>query len=80
MKTLLIPVALVLIVFLLIPDIASACPNCKEAYIDDGQSSVSSGFNRSILFMMAVPFLVVGTFALRLWVAQRKRDDESIST
>ncbi|MBR9979041.1 MAG: hypothetical protein KFH87_13225 [Bacteroidetes bacterium] len=80
MKMYLIPVALFLIVFLIIPDIASACPNCKEAYVDDGQSSVSSGFNNSILFMMAVPFLVVGTFALRLWFAQRKRDGDSLST
>ena len=54
-----------------------ACTNCKEAYMGDGQSPVSSGFNVSIVFMMIMPFLVMGGFALRLWLAQRHRESGS---
>lgn len=60
---------------LLLPEILSACPNCKEAYAQDGQSPIASGFSVSIYFMMAMPFLVFGAFVLRLWLAQRRRGD-----
>ncbi len=65
--------ALIAAAFFLLPDLLSACPNCKEAYVGDGQTPVSSGFNASIYFMMAMPFVVFGGFTLRLWLAQRKR-------
>ncbi|MFZ1731086.1 MAG: hypothetical protein WBQ23_16210 [Bacteroidota bacterium] len=61
---------------LLLPELLSACPNCKEAYLADGQTPVSSGFNTSIYFMMAMPFLVFGGFTLRLWLAQRHRNTD----
>jgi hypothetical protein len=54
------------------PDVVDACPNCKESYMEDGQSPLASGFNASILFMMVMPFLVIGGFVLRLWMAQRE--------
>jgi len=57
------------------PEIATACPNCKEAYAADGMSSVATGFSTSILFLMSMPFLVVAGFALRLWFAMRKLHD-----
>lgn len=72
MKKLLLP-ALILAVVLLLPEWAAACPNCKEAYMTDGQTPVSSGFNTSIYFMMAMPFLVLGGFTLRIWMAQRRQ-------
>ncbi len=56
---------------LFLPEFLSACPNCKEAYAADGHTPVASGFNASIYFMMAMPFVVLGVFALRLWLAQR---------
>ncbi len=64
---------LTLAIVLVLPGLAEACPNCKEAYMGDGQSPVSSGFNASIIFMMTMPFLVIGGFVLRLWLAQRRR-------
>ncbi len=49
---------------------ASACPNCKEAVAaqDSGQggqppSSMGNGYNYSVLFMMAMPFALLGTGA-----------------
>ncbi|MDT8324323.1 MAG: hypothetical protein RRA94_09435 [Bacteroidota bacterium] len=70
---------LVLGTLLLMPGLAEACPNCKEAYMGDGgQSPVASGFNTSIIFMMIMPFLVIGGFVLRLWLAQRRR--QSVDT
>ena len=66
--------AIVLVLaLLLLPELLEACPNCKEAYTADGQSPVSSGFNTSIVFMMAMPFVVLGGFVLRLWLAQRRK-------
>lgn len=43
-----------------------ACPNCKEAVsLDAGEvSSLSSGYNWSVLFMLAVPFSILGTGTL----------------
>jgi len=73
MKRIPIVLTLLLIVITVFPELAQACPNCKEAYMADGQSPVSSGFNASIVFMMIMPFVVIGGFALRLWLAQRRR-------
>jgi hypothetical protein len=44
---------------------AYACPNCKEAVsASEGQvASMSSGYNWSVLFMLAVPFSMLGTGA-----------------
>ncbi len=39
--------------------VADACPGCKEAL----PGHVSHGFNTSVLFLMAMPFLVAGSIA-----------------
>jgi len=39
---------------------ADACPGCAEAL----PGHVSHGFNMSVLFLMAMPFLVAGSLAL----------------
>ena len=42
---------------------AVACPNCKEAVAAQPKESgrVAGGYNWSILFMIAVPFTMLGT-------------------
>jgi len=52
---------------------ASACPNCKEAVsLDVGEvSNLSSGYNWSVVFMLAVPFSLMGTGALMVRRAVR---------
>jgi len=54
---------------LILPQCASpavGCPNCKEAVSasDSEAASTSSGYNWSVLFMLAVPFSLFGTGAL----------------
>jgi hypothetical protein len=46
-------------------DQASACPNCKEAVsLNAGEvSNMSSGYNWSVVFMLTVPFSLLGTGA-----------------
>ncbi|MBR9975864.1 MAG: hypothetical protein KFF77_09815 [Bacteroidetes bacterium] len=72
MKKILISL-LPMLVLIILPDLLHACPNCKEAYMTDGQTPVSSGFNASIYFMMAMPFVVIGTVTLRIWLARRRQ-------
>jgi hypothetical protein len=66
--------ALVLLVALIAPVLASACPLCKEASSDadkPGGSSMWRGMYWSILFMVAAPFAMVGTMILMIRRARR---------
>lgn len=39
-----------------------ACPNCRDALADSPQGQgLATGFYYSILFMMSMPFIVLGT-------------------
>ena len=68
-----LPLIVFVLLLVVLPEIAGACPNCKESYMEGGgPSPVSSGFNASIVFMMAMPFIVIGGFILRLWIAHRR--------
>ncbi|WP_422929380.1 hypothetical protein [Singulisphaera sp. PoT] len=42
---------------------ASACPNCKEAVAAQPAEAgeIKDGYNWSVLFMMAMPFALLGT-------------------
>ncbi len=53
---------------------ASACPNCKEAVsLDAGEvSNLSSGYNWSVVFMLTVPFSMLGTGAFMVRRAVRQ--------
>ena len=51
---------------------ASACPLCKEAISKMGEIWTALGFNWSIYLMIAMPFLLVGTFAGALYLNYRK--------
>ena len=50
------------------------CPNCKEAVsLDAGEvSNLSSGYNWSVVFMLAVPFSLLGTGAFMVRRAVRQ--------
>jgi len=62
---------------MLAPQIVAACPGCN--YVAGG--SVGRGFNMSVLFMMAMPFLVAGTVGLSLaWIARTNRAVAQTST
>jgi hypothetical protein len=52
----------------LLPAVAGACPNCKDASSDadtpGGSANLGRGFFWSILLMLAAPFTLVGGVAV----------------
>lgn len=68
-----------LVILLLVPATAWACPGCKEALFDPGQLaqklSTARGYAISIGLLLAVPFvLVAGTAALIVRAYRRRAD------
>jgi mannose/fructose/N-acetylgalactosamine-specific phosphotransferase system component IIC len=75
-------VAVCLTVVLATASIASACPSCRSALGgDESQGDLARGLYYSILFMMSMPFAIVGTFAALMYRAvkneQRRKDAEA---
>jgi hypothetical protein len=71
-----------LAVVLLGATIAEACPSCQQALANDGsQGDLARGIYYSILFMMSMPFAIVGAFAGLAYRAvkreQRRQADEA---
>ena len=69
--------AAVLLVALLLPAIASACPLCKEAASTaekPGQTGVWRGMYWSILLMVSAPFTMVGAMIVAVRRARRRLD------
>lgn len=60
-----LPAVLVLSVWLALATEASACPNCKEAVAaqPSEMASMATGYNYSVMFMMCMPFTLLGTGA-----------------
>lgn len=53
--------------------VASACPSCQQALSSDpAQGDLASGIYYSILFMMSMPFAIVGTFATLAYRAVKR--------
>ena len=69
-----VAVAIAMIGPLLFPQLAWACPNCKEALANDAQQGgdLVQGFFWSILFMMSMPFAILGTFSGYMYYEVRK--------
>ncbi len=66
--------AAVLLVAILLPAIATACPLCKDAASNadkPGQSDVWRGMYWSILLMVAAPFTMVGALIVAVRRARR---------
>ena len=62
----------VTLLILLCPEGALACPTCKEG-LANGHDGVALGYYWSILFMMAMPFLIFASWAFFIWRALRKQ-------
>lgn len=73
-RTALLTVALASLMLLQGSRIARACPNCKEAVsLGDGEATnLASGYNWSVLFMIAVPFSMMGTGAVAICRAAKR--------
>ncbi len=72
-------VLFILIVGILVlshPELVAQCPMCKlsaESNLRDG-GSAGKGLNNGILYMFALPYLLVGSMAY-LWYKNRKNYD-----
>ena len=55
-----------------------ACPTCKEglAENDPAGQAMAAGYFYSILFMMSMPFLILGTFGSFAYWSIRKANDQ----
>jgi hypothetical protein len=74
--------AVVLALVLLIASVAGACPTCKEglAQQDPHGQSVAAGYYYSILFMMAMPFAILGTFGSLAYLSIRRARQQQAHT
>ena len=72
-------VALALVAVLV--TIASACPTCKEGLNqnDPQHQSVAAGFYYSILFMMSMPYIVLGSFGYLAFLSIRKAKERQVA-
>ena len=70
LRTSLIAVALVVV----LTAVASACPTCKEGVdaSDPNHQSLAAGFYYSILFMMSMPYILLGTLGFVAYNSVKK--------
>ena len=55
------------------------CPMCRmsaESNLENGGTQ-GKGLNKGILYMLAMPYLIVGTIGV-LWYRNRKKEDEEV--
>ncbi len=67
-------VALAFLILFQIGPSATACPNCKEAVsLDAGEATnQADGYNWSVMFMLVVPFSMMGTGAFAIHRAVKR--------
>lgn len=65
-------------VVLLIATDVLACPTCKEGIAENDPASQSQarGYFYSILFMMAMPFVIIGTFGGAAYYSIRRAREQ----
>lgn len=65
---------LCLMLMALLATVAAACPTCKEGLdgTDPQHQSVAAGFYYSILFMMSMPYLILGTLGSLAYFSIRR--------
>jgi hypothetical protein len=73
-RTGLATIALALAILLVGGPSVQACPNCKEAVsLQSGEAAnQSDGYNWSVMFMLVVPFSMLGTGALAIHRAVKR--------
>lgn len=66
----------ILSLFLGLNSVQAQCPMCKTALKSNkegsGKSTVGNGINNGILFLLTMPYVLVGTAGL-VWYANRRK-------
>lgn len=73
-------VALSLLAVLFLPELSAQCPMCRmsaESNMANG-GTAGRGLNSGILYMLAMPYLIIGTVAF-IWYRNRKKNKEEDS-
>ena len=78
-----VTLALVFAFVLSFASLAEACPSCKESLgtcdAAAGGADPITGYFYSILFMMSMPFAMLGTFSgYMYWQVRRARNEQTI--
>jgi len=75
MKTRVIVLALLALVVALVPTgvLAQGCAMCRTALEGQEADPLTQAFNVEVLFLIATPYTIVGTFGLCLVLAARRR-------
>jgi len=71
---------LAVLLLVLQTSVADACPGCKQALAnaDGEQANMVNGYFWSILFMLSMPFTLLGAFSGAMYLAVRKaRNDRA---
>jgi uncharacterized membrane protein len=78
-KSAIISVVLALSAVVLIAGVVQACPTCSEGMADAQHQSMATGYFYSILFMMSMPFAILGTFCSLAYISiRRARERQSL--
>ena len=73
---------LVFAVLVTVCGVASACPTCKDslAQSDENHATLVRGYFWSILFMMSMPFLILGGLGTYMYVLIRRARAQQLSS
>ena len=71
---------LVIVAIVVASSPAFACPTCKDGLgaDDPGSQAMAQGYFYSILFMMAMPFVLVGTFGGAAYLSIRRAREQQL--
>ena len=64
--------ALLFLLALVVAQAASACPTCKDNLGDPASANLARGFYYSILFMLSMPYLILGCICFYFYSLVRK--------
>jgi len=67
-----LPALMALVVVLALATLARACPNCASGEQERAGGDIVSGYFWSILFMLAMPFTILGSFSGYMYYLVRK--------
>jgi hypothetical protein len=79
MKRVLIFIALFCFIALISTDLAAQCPMCKMAAESDLKNggTAGRGLNAGILYMLSLPYVLVGTIAFLWWRNRKRAEDDT---